>query len=108
MMTNVPGALLLILCLTLSQGCYHVRVNTATYDPSTTYRSETVHTMFWGLVQEDVIASNCDSINVKGLDEVRVTNNFGYSLITVLTLGIWCPTQIEWKCSKPCQREGEL
>ncbi|HLP28184.1 MAG TPA: hypothetical protein VK147_06040 [Candidatus Didemnitutus sp.] len=94
--------------LVLLHGCYHVRVNTAAYDPSTTYQSETVHTLFWGLVQEDVIASNCDSLKIKGLDEVRVTTNFGYSLITVLTLGIWCPTQIEWKCSKPCQREGEL
>ena len=94
--------------LVLLHGCYHVRVNTAAYDPSTTYQSETVHTLFWGLVQEDVIASNCDSLKIKGLDEVRVTTNFGYSLITVLTLGIWCPTEIEWKCSKPCQREGEL
>lgn len=94
--------------LVILHGCYHVRVNTAAYDPSTTYQSETVHTLFWGLVQEDVIASNCDSLKIKGLDEVRVTTNFGYSLITVLTLGIWCPTQIEWKCSKPCQREGEL
>jgi len=108
MKTIVTRALLLGICFTFFQGCYHVRVNTAAYDPSTTYQSETVHTLFWGLVQEDVIASNCDSLKVKGLDEVRVTTNFGYSLITVLTLGIWCPTQIEWKCSKPCQREGEL
>jgi len=97
-----------IVVVLLIQGCYHVRINTAHYDPSTNYESKTVHTLFWGLVQEDVIAKNCDALEVKGLDEVRVTTNYGYSLITVLTLGIWCPTQIEWKCSKPCPREGEL
>jgi hypothetical protein len=97
-----------VTCLVLLQGCYHTRINTAAYDPSTTYESKTVHTMFWGLLQEDIVASNCDALKVKGLDEVRVTTNYGYALLTVITLGIWCPTQIEWKCSKPCPREGEL
>ena len=101
-------ALAVVACAMLLQGCYHTRINTAAYDPSTTYESKTVHTMFWGLLQEDVVAENCDALKVNGLDEVRVTTNYGYALITVFTLGIWCPTQIEWKCSKPCQREGEL
>jgi hypothetical protein len=108
MRSVVKQTLLGMLIVVACSGCYHARINTAHYDPSTNYQSKTVHTMFWGLVQEDVIASNCDSLDVKGLDEVRVTTNYGYSLITVLTLGIWCPTQIEWKCSKPCPREGEL
>lgn len=104
----VKRTLVLVACLSMCQGCYHARINTAAYDPSTAYESTTVHTMFWGLMQEDIVAANCDALKVKGLDEVRVTTNYGYALITVFTLGIWCPTQIEWKCSKPCQREGEL
>jgi len=99
--------LLAVSCLVMMQGCYHARIQTANFDPSTTYESKTVHTMFWGLVQEDIVAANCDALQVKGLDEVRVTTNYGYALITVLTLGIWCPTQIEWKCAKPCQLEGD-
>lgn len=100
--------LTVLACFALLQGCYHTRINTASFDPSTTYQSKTVHSLFWGLGQEDVVAENCDALKVNGLDEVRVTTNYGYALITVITLGIWCPTQIEWKCSKPCQREGEL
>jgi hypothetical protein len=26
----------------------------------------------------------------------------------VITLGIWCPMKLEWKCSKPCQVTGHL
>ncbi len=94
--------------LFLAQGCYHYRIATSRFDPSTGYQKKTAHSFFWGLVQKNVVATNCDALNLKSLDEVRITNNFGYSLITVATLGIWSPVQVEWKCPKPCPREGEL
>lgn len=103
-----PRILVLILALTFCQGCYHTRVATSKFDPSTSYQKKVVHSMFWGLGQHDVVASNCDSLKLKSLDEVLVTTNFGYALITVVTLGIWCPMEVQWKCPKPCPREGDL
>jgi hypothetical protein len=97
-----------VLVLSLGQGCYHYRISTSKFDPSTNYQRRHTDSFFWGLVQKDLKATNCDSLNLKSLDEVRVTTNFGYSLITVATLGIWCPMTIEWKCPKPCPQEGEL
>ncbi|NTS43824.1 hypothetical protein HRG84_23280 [Flavisolibacter sp. BT320] len=99
--------------LLLLQGCYHYRVSTTNNDPSTTYQKKTVSSFFWGLVQKrqngiDVVAANCDSLRLNSIDEVRVSTNFGYALITVATLGIWCPMTVAWKCPKPCQREGEI
>jgi len=99
----------LLLLLSLNQGCYHYRVSSANFDPSTGYSKKTVHSYLWGAVQKrtngiDVVTANCDLLNINKLDEVRVTNNFWYALITVATLGIWCPVQIEWKCSKPSAR----
>jgi hypothetical protein len=95
------------------QGCYHFRVSSAEFDPSTNYQHKTVHSLFWGLVQErengiDVVTDDCDSLKIHKMDEVRVTTNYGYALITVVTLGIWCPMEIEWKCAKPCPQEGEI
>ncbi|WP_461131323.1 Bor/Iss family lipoprotein [Spirosoma aerophilum] len=98
----------LVALLFLTQSCYHYRITTSRFDPSTGYQKKTAHSFFWGLVQKNVIATNCDSLNLKSLDEVRMTTNFGYSLITVATLGIWSPVRVEWKCPKPCPREGEL
>lgn len=103
-----PHRLWLVLLLCLTQSCYHYRISTSRFDPSTGYQKKTAHSFFWGLVQRNVIATNCDSLNLKSLDEVRITSNFGYSFITVATLGIWSPVQVEWKCPKPCPREGEL
>ena len=91
-----------------NEGCYHTRILTSHNDPSTQYQKLTVNTFFWGLVQRNVVATDCDALQLKSLDEVRVTTNYGYALITVITLGIWCPMQLEWKCPKPCPREGGI
>ena len=34
------------------------------------------------------------------LDEVRVHQNLGQALATVLTLGLWMPARIEYRCAK--------
>ena len=104
---------LLVFVAWLNQGCYHYRVSTTNSDPSTSYVKVTAHSFFWGLAQKrqkniDIVAANCDSLRVNSLDEVRVSNNFGYALVTVVTLGIWSPMQFQWKCAKPCAREGEI
>ena len=92
----------------LLQGCYSYLVTTSHFDPSTHYNKKTVSSFFWGLVQQNVVASNCDSLKVASIDELHVKTNLGYAMITVITLGIWCPMTVEWKCAKPCPREGEI
>jgi len=107
---NFPTGRLLLLTFFLFalQSCYHYHINTSNFDPSTHYEKKTVSSFFWGLAQKNIIASNCDSLKINSLDEVHIKTNFGYALITVATLGIWCPMTVEWKCSKPCPREGEI
>jgi hypothetical protein len=40
------------------------------------------------------------------IDEVRVHQNFGQALATVLTLGIYMPTSIEYVCGNVPNAEG--
>jgi len=94
----------LIPFLFFNNGCYRYRVMAPDFDPATEYESQTMHSLFWGLAQTKALRPpNCAAGN--GLDEVRVTTNFGYALITVATLGIWCPMKVEWRCAKPCAPE---
>lgn len=104
---RVPRALLTSLLLLSS--CYTYRVATHA-QPGTEFSSRTAHSFFWGLVQnpKEIATPVCDSLNANGVAVVQVKSNFGFSLITVLTLGIWSPMKIEWKCSKPCQVTGHL
>jgi len=101
--------LLLAPILLLLNSCYSYRINTHA-QPGTEFNSVTAHSFFWGLVQnpKEITTPICDSLNTNGVALVQVKNNFGYSLLTVITLGIWCPMKIEWKCSKPCQVTGHL
>src|SRR5260370_37636678 len=94
--------LLMAAFLLLLSSCYSYRLNTHA-QPGAEINSITAHSFFWGLVQnpKEIATPICDSLNANGVALVQVKTNFGYSLITVVTLGIWCPMKIQWKCSKP-------
>lgn len=95
----------------LLPGCYTYRVTTQAQAGSEISKPVTVNSFFWGLVKSpknDVHTPICDSLGVNGMSEVIVKSNFGYSLITVATLGIWSPVRMQWKCSKPCKKTGTL
>lgn len=106
LMKDTTARIVLVLCfLSLQAGCYHYRVVAPKPDPATDYEHRTVHALFWGLVQQDVPSDDCVS---NAMDEVRVTTNFGYLVVSVVTLGIWVPLDVEWRCAKIPPSEGEI
>lgn len=98
------GDLAILGLLILLSGCYHVRVTAPDPNPATEYEQRTTHGLFWGLVQRDTRAINCQS---NALDEVEVTTNLGYLVLSVATLGIWVPMRVRWKCAKDPLQEGD-
>jgi hypothetical protein len=93
------------LSLALSAGCYHYRVTAPDPTPATEPQRKTVHSLAWGLLSQpqSVRTLECEPSNA--LDEVRVTSNFGYTVLTALTLGFWSPLQVEWRCAKQQEEE---
>lgn len=107
--TSPLKVLILLLTITTStESCYHYRVLTTNSDPATEYQKKTLNSWMWGLVNspKDFIVPNCKNNN--SIDEVVFNTNVGYSLLTIFTLGIYCPVEVKWKCHKPCAREGDL
>ena len=102
-----------LLCTTLhGTGCYSYRLATQA-QPSTDVgelQSRRATSLFWGLLNNPQVmhTPNCDSLGVLGVSEVGVKTTFGGALLTVVTLGIYHPVRIEWRCSKPCPLNGEL
>lgn len=88
--------------------CYHYRVLTTNSDPATEYQKKVVYSYLWGMINspKDFVVPNCNNNNA--LDEVRVTTNLGYSILTVVSLGIFSPLEVKWRCHKPPKRQGEL
>ena len=83
------------------QSCSKYTVTTSQQDPADSYYKEKVTaSYFWGLVNNPgrLVDTTCGSA---GLDEVKVVNNLGYSLIHVVTLGMVNIVRLQWKCHKP-------
>lgn len=100
--------LVITLTLIIGPGCYHFYIeDSSNPDPATETRTTTVNSYLWGLIQEDFVCHNCDTLGLH-LQEVRITTNFGYAMLTIATLGIWCPLQVEWRCAKPPKRIGDF
>ena len=103
--------LLLLPVCTLSS-CYSYRL--ATHSQPSTDRATIarVHacSLFWGIINKPQVITtpSCDALGATGVSEVSVKTSFGNAFLTVITLGIYCPVIIEWKCAKPCQQTGEL
>ena len=108
---KLPVLALVLSCTTMSS-CYTYRLATHAQPATETLVTtrKTVHSLFWGVLNKPQVlhTPNCDALGVNGVSEVMVRTNFGYAFITVLTLGIYCPVTIEWKCAKPCQQTGDL
>jgi hypothetical protein len=96
------------LFLALNAGCYHYRVRVPDPTPATEPQRKTVHSLAWGLLNkpQEVNAITCEPSNA--LDEVRVSTNFGYTVLTALTLGFWSPLRVEWRCAKRPEEEGVI
>jgi hypothetical protein len=95
-MSQLSRAVLFTAALMLTQGCYHSRV-VIDAQGATEYQSQAVNSYFWGLVQENVQPSNCAS---QAMQEVGVSWNLGYALLTIVTLGVYSPVEVEWRCAK--------
>jgi Bor protein len=98
-MLRIGRPMLLTAVIVAGSGCYHTRVFTSG-QPATAYMQKTVHSLFWGLVQQNVEPPTTNNCVSNGMQEVRVTTNLGYAFLTVITLGIWSPMEIEWRCTK--------
>ncbi len=87
-------------------GCASHQVRTPDSDPlEQTYENRTVHAYFWGAVlSPQVVAADCEG----GLNDVVVKDNFLYDLAGVLTLGLWMPGEVEFRCRAPSGDLGDF
>jgi len=81
------------------EGCAQYRLVRPDDDPIGQSRRQTISAFFWGtMYSPQVIAADCEGL---GYNDVTIHNNFGYALISVLTLGIWMPMDVEYRCAAP-------
>ncbi len=78
--------------------------------PGTEWKSRNLNSFFWGLIRQDLPIVNCRLANGQrlGIEEIRVGRNWLQALTAVLTLGLWAPMRISWRCARPPAQTGTL
>lgn len=93
----------LVASVVLLEGCVRYRVVVPEPNPATDYESATMHAYLWGAVEETLPTENCvDNL----IDEVRVVHTFPNLLVSALSLGVYMPMRVEWRCAKRPQSPG--
>jgi hypothetical protein len=88
------------------QGCaYHRLVVQRPIPADQTYHVVNSSAVGWNISEQQSVADRCPT---SLLSEVRVRTSFWQSLGTVLTLGLYQPTRIEYRCSKDPSPPGEI
>jgi hypothetical protein len=75
--------------------------------PATYWHTQRMDALAWGLVRADLPTDKCvlaDGTRV-GFEELKIETNI---LATILTLGIWMPIEVSYRCAKPPPPSGEL
>lgn len=105
--THARARLVLAIVLLGTPACYQYRVQAPQPNPATEAQKDTRWAFFWGLVQDkEWRADLCQPSNA--LDEVKVSTNVGYALLTVVTLGIVAPMDLEYRCAKQPSDAGGI
>ena len=97
---QVFPVLVLLAGLACAQGCANYQVRIPDSDPlEKDYQGGTMQAFFWGLVvKPEVMAAECQG---EAINDVVIKRNYLHDLASVLTLGIWMPTRVEFRCQAP-------
>jgi hypothetical protein len=95
----------LLAAMVALQGCAEYRVSVPDSDPSQPegqageYIERRMDAYFWGNVLDpQVVAAECEG---EGIDDLVVQRTEQQKLISVLTLGIWMPSEVRYRCKAP-------
>ena len=92
--------LLLLAGLTCAQGCADYQVRIPDSDPlEQHYKGGMMQGYFWGFwMKPQVMAAECQG---EAINDVVIKRNYLLDLASVLTLGIWMPIEVSFRCRAP-------
>ena len=93
-------------------GCANFQITVPDSDPIRTkgqvaeYQKKTMHAFFWGLLLDpQVLAAECHG---QGINDVVIHHTLAHDLAGAISLGLWMPTEVRFRCKAPPTRPGVL
>ena len=104
-MKQMFPVLVLVAALAYAQGCATYRVTIPDSHPADiNYQGRTMHAFVWGAWYDpQVLAAECGR---EAINDVKIKRNLLHDLASVLTLGIWMPIDVNFRCASASIREG--
>jgi len=84
--------------LVILSGCHRYSVVASHDTDSVVTQKATRYSFVGGLIKPKNINAGCPQESISNL---TVKTNIGHQLITLITLGMVVPVEIEWSCSPP-------
>jgi hypothetical protein len=98
--------------LLLLAGCASFQITIPDSDPiqlqgqHDEYVRKTMHAFFWGFViNPQVLAAECKG---QGINDVVVDRTLLHDFVGIITVGLWMPTEVRFRCKAPSTRPGIL
>ena len=103
---QVYPVLVLVLGVAFAQGCANYQVTIPDSHPADiNYQGRTMHAFVWGTwYAPQVLAAECGR---EAINDVAIKRNYLHDLASVLTLGIWMPIEVNFRCSSTRVQEGQ-
>jgi hypothetical protein len=95
-------AVVAVFATLVATSCYSYRTHAPGYPGVQEGGGKTIGSYLWGIFNEEPQVE----CNDQALAEVTVVDNLGFTLLTVVTLGIVNLKQIEWKCARANPTDG--
>jgi hypothetical protein len=97
---QVLPRLILVAGMAFASGCANYQVRMPDDDPlNKPYEGGMMHAYVGGLwYAPQVMTADCPT---KAINDVVIQRNYLYDLASVLTLGLWMPIEINYRCAAP-------
>lgn len=89
-------------------GCASFQITVPDSDPikpkghTEGYLKKTMHAYFWGWVLDPrILSAECEG---QGINDVIIYRSLAHDLAGVVTLGLWMPTEVYYRCKAPPAR----
>ncbi len=70
------------------------------------YVEKNMHAFFWGLMLDPLLFSA--ECGAQGINDVVIDHNLAHSFAGVISLGLWMPTKVRFRCKAPPVRGGVI
>ena len=97
---NLHSIVLMILLLAIAGCAAEYRISIPDSDPTDIqYMEAGMDAYLWGSIMDPVVEeTDCEG---EGINDVVVVDHLGYDLLSVITLGLWKPIHIRYRCKAP-------